>query len=165
MLWDFFTHKISNVNCINVLFNYFFYLSISSGIHGFCMSYIDVVQYTSLSWLIHAWPYVTKRCSARLKDKEAETACETGSDKVITQFSRAFLGRCSLWSIWRTGRAVRKTTLDLDLSKILFASSYMPWLICKRNRETQIRQRTVLVWSSPPLTKKSTQGFRSRDNL
>ena len=44
------------------------------------MSYIDVVQYTSLSRLIHAWPYVTKRCSVRLKDKEAEIACETGSD-------------------------------------------------------------------------------------
>ena len=36
------------------------------------MSYIDVVQHTSLSWLIHAWPYITKRCSIKLKDEEAE---------------------------------------------------------------------------------------------
>ena len=36
------------------------------------MSYIDVVQHTSLSWLIHAWPYMTKRCSIKLKDEEAE---------------------------------------------------------------------------------------------
>ena len=36
------------------------------------MSYIDVVQHTSLSWLIHAWPYLTKRCSIKLKDEGAE---------------------------------------------------------------------------------------------
>ena len=36
------------------------------------MSYIDVVQHTLLSWLIHPWPYITKRCSIKLKDEEAE---------------------------------------------------------------------------------------------
>ena len=36
------------------------------------MSYIDVVQRTSLSWLIHARPYLTKRCSIKLKDEGAE---------------------------------------------------------------------------------------------
>ena len=36
------------------------------------MSYIDVVQHTSLSRLIHAWPYVTKKCTLKLEDEEAE---------------------------------------------------------------------------------------------
>ena len=30
------------------------------------------VQHTLLSWLIHTWPYITKRCSIKLKDEEAE---------------------------------------------------------------------------------------------
>ena len=129
--------------------------SILDVIHRCCAAYI--------SFLTHS--RVTLRCSIKRKDEEAEIACETGSVKVTTQFTRAFVGRCSLWPTSRTGRAVRKTTLDLDLSKILFAPSYMPWLICRHNRETLIARRTVAVRSSPPLIKKSTRGFRSPDNL
>ena len=44
------------------------------------------MQHISLSWLIHAWPYVTKRCPIKLKDEEAEIVCETGSDIVFPRF-------------------------------------------------------------------------------
>ena len=75
------------------------------------MSYIDVVQHTSLSWLIHAWPYITKRCSIKLKDEEAEIEM-TGSQikqeaPETNTFKMAEIEANDQWSLRSTMQGAR----------------------------------------------------------
>ena len=113
-VWGSFTEKNIEHGYINVLFNYVLvmrYNTISSGIHRFWMSYIDVVQHTSLSWLIHAWPYITKRCSIKLKDEEAEIEM-TGSQikqeaPETNTFKMAEIEADDQWSLRSTMQGAR----------------------------------------------------------
>ena len=75
------------------------------------MLYIDVLQHTSLSWLIHAWPYITKRCSIKLKDEEAEIEM-TGSQikqeaPETNTFKMAEIKADDQWSLRSTMQGAR----------------------------------------------------------